>query len=208
MSIQVWLAFLAATFVLSLSPGSGALAVLNASLERGMRAGWQVVLGLQLALLIQLVIVACGVGALLLASESAFTWLRILGSSYLICLGLFQFRQLLNPVKVSVHLPKQVPSQKLVVHGLLVNLTNPKALLFSCAFIPQFIVPERNLLQQYFIIAITMCLADIVVMGGYGLLASRMQTFFSEPRLVRLRLMLFGAIFVFLGIAMLGVNGH
>lgn len=90
----MWFAFLATVSVVAISPGPGAAAVMGAGIGHGLPAALRVVLGLQLALLLQLSVVAVGLGALLAASETAFNVIRLSGAAYLIWLGI---KQLLAP---------------------------------------------------------------------------------------------------------------
>jgi len=86
------------------------------------------------------------------------------------------------------------PHDGLFLQGLLVNLTNPKAIVFLCALVPPFIDPERAQLPQYLIIAATLCLTDIVVMSGYALAAARLGRWLHDPQAIRLRNRVFGGL--------------
>ncbi len=201
MSLQLWLAFLGANFAISVSPGPGALAVVNNSLAGGVRTAWRVVAGLQLALLTHLVIVAVGLGALLVASPAAFGVLRWAGAAYLAWLGL---GQLIDAFR-SPHdvVAGQSPREAPFMHGLLVNLTNPKSIVFSLAFIPQFVDYDQPLLLQYFIIGVTMVILDSFVMGGYALLAARLRPLLGDAFWGRVRRIFFGMVFMGLGLRLL-----
>lgn len=201
MSLQLWLAFVAANLAISVSPGPGALAVVNASIAGGLRAGWQVVVGLQLALLTHLAIVAVGLGALLVASPGAFEILCWIGAAYLAWLGVSELASALRRADEAVG--REAPRGSLLLHGLLVNLTNPKSIVFSLAFIPQFIVQDRSLPLQYTIIGVTMVALDSVVMSGYGLLAARLRAWLENPFWARIRRAIFGLIFLILGVGLL-----
>ena len=87
MSWDTWLAYLVACWVISLSPGAGAIASMSSGLNFGFRRGYWNAVGLQLALILQIAIVAAGVGALLAASELAFSVIKWFGVLYLLYLG-------------------------------------------------------------------------------------------------------------------------
>ena len=92
MTWQMWLAFLGAAWVISLSPGAGAVASMSSGLAHGLRRGYWNILGLQLGLLLQIAVVAAGVGAVLARSATAFTVIKWFGVAYLVYLGIRQWR--------------------------------------------------------------------------------------------------------------------
>lgn len=199
MNLSLWGAFAATVVLLAISPGPGAAAVMSAGMGHRFAVAFRVVLGLQVALLLQLTIVAAGVGALLAASETAFSTVRWLGAAYLIWLGLRKFGE--SPRSLAaVSVTRQ---GKWFWQGVLVNLSNPKAIVFIGALVPQFLVLERPQLPQYLIIAATMCVIDTTVMSCYGLLGSRLAGLLSDPRRLRWASRLFGTAFVSLGAGLL-----
>jgi homoserine/homoserine lactone efflux protein len=212
MDLQIWTAFFLANLCTSLLPGPGAAAAMNAGLAHGVRAGLRLVAGLQLALLLQLSITALGVGALLLASERALQIFSWGGAAYLVGLGIAQWRAVWQkPVSAANGVadvsPLAVcPAQTLLWRGMWVNLSNPKAILFQAALVPHFISPARPLAGQYVIIAVTMCAIDSLVMSGYVNLAARLRPWFSSRQLARWRNLLFGALFIGFGLALLGMK--
>ena len=98
----MWLAFFAACWVISLSPGAGAIASMSSGLQHGFWRGYWNVIGLQLALAAQIAIVAAGVGAVLTASELAFNLIKWFGVAYLIYLAVKQWRQLPSTIEAPV----------------------------------------------------------------------------------------------------------
>ncbi len=206
MDLHLWATFFAVNLLASLSPGPGAVAAMNAGLAQGSRGGWRLVLGLQLALLLQLSVVALGAGALLAASEGTFQVLRWGGAAYLIWLGLAQWRAAWMAAAHAREAGTVWPAEGLIWRGVLVNLSNPKAVLFMAALVPQFIDTARPLVWQYLLIAVTMCGVDALVMGAYATLAAHLRPWFESARLVRWRNFLFGSVFILLGGALLGLE--
>lgn len=194
MSLALWLAFLVASILISVSPGPGAASAMSTGLSHGYRATVAVIAGLQVALLLQLAVVFAGLGALLATSETAFAILRFAGAAYLVWLGIAKWRAAARPVTATV-----ADGRGLFVQGLLVNLSNPKAIVFSAALVPQFIDPTGSQLLQFGIIAATMCAVDIVVMSGYALLATSLKPWLASPRLLAMQNRVFGAVFVVAG---------
>ena len=202
MSYSLWFAFLATVSVVAISPGPGAAAVMGAGIGHGLAAALRVVLGLQLALLLQLSVVAAGLGALLAASETSFNIIRLSGAAYLIWLGVRQILAPPTPLHATVE-GGRVAGAGWVLRGLLVNLSNPKAIIFIGALVPQFLVLTKPALPQYAVIALTMCCVDALTMSGYGLLGSRLAALMEDPRRLRWASRGFGSAFIGLGLALL-----
>ncbi len=182
MAWEMWLGFFTACWVISLSPGAGAIASMSAGLQHGFWRGYWTALGLQFGLLSQIFIVAAGVGAVLAASATAFTLIKWFGVGYLVYLAIRQWRA--APVNIDsgdLARPSGKP-MKLMVRGFLVNVSNPKALIFMLAVLPQFIDPHAPLLAQYLTIAATMVTVDLIVMAGYTGLASKVLRLLRSPR--------------------------
>lgn len=200
MDAAVWLAFLAAALLIAVSPGPGALTSMGAGLRHGYAGALRAIAGLQTALLIQLGIVFAGLGAVLAASATAFLLVKLLGAAYLVWLGVRLWRA--QPGAASA--PGKESGRGLYLQGLLVNLGNPKAIVFMAALTPQFIDPTRPQLPQFAILAATMCGVDTVVMSGYALLAARLRPWLADPLARRRRDRLFGGFFVLAGLALAG----
>ena len=204
MSFALWLGFLLAAVLIAITPGPGAVLSMSIGMRYGYRSALLAILGLQAALLLQLLVVALGLGALLAASETAFGLLKLAGAAYLIWLGVQKW---LAPVAAVVATSSYLPKRGLFVQGLLVNLTNPKAIVFIGALVPQFIDPAQPVAAQYAVIAATLCATDIIVMSGYAVLALQMGRWLGEARHVRWQNRIFGAVFVTAG-SMLAVSSR
>jgi homoserine/homoserine lactone efflux protein len=92
--------------------------------------------------------------------------------------------------------------------GILVNLGNPKAIVFIAALVPQFIDPAAPKAIQFLVIGITMFSIDVAVMSGYALLAGRFRNRVRDRRAVVLQNRMFGAIFVGAGCLLAGASRH
>jgi len=195
-SLTLWLGFLLAAILIAVTPGPGAVLSMSTSLRYGYRSALVAILGLQAAILVHLLIVAIGFGALLAASETAFTIVKFIGAAYLIWLGIQKWRAPPSPVDAEA---MPVRRTGLFLQGLLVNLTNPKAIIFIGALVPQFVDPARPQVQQYLMIAATLCLTDIIVMSAYAIATRRLGRWFHDPRAMRLQNRLFSGLFVVAG---------
>ena len=200
MSFATWIAFVIAGTLIAISPGSGAILSMSHGLAYGLKKASATVLGLQLGLVLVLVIAGAGVGSLLVASETAFTIVKIVGALYLIWLGIAQWRAKAEASHVSTAGLAAHPSfGRRVLTGFLTNATNPKGIIFMVAVLPQFISNEAPILPQLAILGVTMVTIDTTVMHGYALLASTMQRWFRDPRAVRLQNRFFGGVLMAVG---------
>ncbi|MFZ3152701.1 homoserine/homoserine lactone efflux protein [Pseudomonas sp.] len=195
MALETWLAFLLACWVISLSPGAGAIASMSAGLQYGFLRGYWNALGLQLGLALQIAIVAAGVGAILAASELAFSLIKWFGVVYLVYLGYRQWQALPSDMTAQTERPSGRPLT-LVLRGFLVNFSNPKAIVFMLAVLPQFLNPQAPLLSQYLVMGVTMICVDLIVMAGYTGLAARVLGALRSPRQQKLMNRTFGALFI------------
>lgn len=196
MAIETWLAFFVACWVISLSPGAGAIASMSAGLQYGFWRGYWNALGLQLALLMQIAVVAAGLGAVLATSELAFNLIKWFGVVYLVYLGWRQWVALPGEISASEGERSLGRPLTLVLRGFLVNASNPKAIIFILAVLPQFLDPQGSLLSQYTVMAATMVAVDLVVMAGYTGLAARVLRALRSPRQQRILNRTFGGLFM------------
>jgi len=195
MALETWLAFFVACWLISLSPGAGAIASMSAGLQYGFWRGYWSALGLQLGLALQIAIVAAGVGAVLATSALAFSLIKWFGVAYLVYLGWRQWCAVPADMTVTGERPIGRPLS-LVLRGFLVNFGNPKAIVFMLAVLPQFINPHAPLTEQYLVIGVTMVTVDLIVMAGYTGLAVRVLRLLRTPRQQRIMNRSFGALFV------------
>ncbi len=196
MSFETWLAFFAACWVISLSPGAGAIASMSSGLQYGFWRGYWNALGLQLALILQIAIVAAGLGAVLATSALAFTLIKWFGVAYLVYLGVKQWRALPSDLSDDSAIRPIGKPLALVARGFLVNISNPKALVFILAILPQFIDAQLPLLPQYVTITATMVTVDLIVMAGYTGLASKVLRLLKTPKQQRRMNRTFAGLFV------------
>lgn len=181
MSWDLWWAFLGAAIAISLAPGAAMIQSMSTGLTHGVRRGYWSIAGLEIGLMVQLAIVALGLGAVLAASAVAFSAVKWMGVAYLVYLALRQWRT----AAASLTDRPAVPvggRMSLLLRGFLVNVTNPKGLVFLIAVLPPFVVPSAPLLPQYVVIGVTMVAVDLVVMGLYTGMASRLMRMLHTAR--------------------------
>ena len=181
MSLQVWFAYMLACWVISISPGAGAIASMSSGLNYGFRHGYWNAFGLQLALLVQVAIVAAGAGVLFATTPWAFLVVKWFGVLYLLYLAFLQWTAPIQHIHVE-HQQVYKSRGKLVLNGFLVNMSNPKAIVFLLAVLPQFIDLSRPQWSQYVIMGITMVTIDLIVMAGYTGLAAKVLRLLKSPK--------------------------
>ncbi len=202
MSLDTWIALFVAGWLISISPGPGAISCLSSGLRHGLkRARWNIY-GLQLALAICIAIVATGLGALLAASSLAFNAVKWFGVAYLVYLGIKQWQAPVHWDFAAAQTGTQGSRWALFRQGLLVNLSNPKGIVFFLAVLPQFIDPKAPQIPQYLIAALTLIAIDLIVMHGYTAAAASIQRWLKSPAQVRWMNRSFGGLFVAAGLAL------
>jgi threonine/homoserine/homoserine lactone efflux protein len=181
MSLQAYLAFVAACIALALLPGPIVTLVIANGLRHGTRAALTNVLGAQAGLAIVIGVVAIGLTSLMATMGYWFDWVRFAGAAYLVWLG---FRLIRSPVEgVSTDaLPPPPPRGGFFLQGFLVLLSNPKVLVFFGAFIPQFMDMSKPHFPQVALLGATFMVTAVMTDMLYALLAGRARKFFSARR--------------------------
>jgi len=181
MALDTWLAFFLASWIISLSPGAGAIASMSSGLQYGFLRGYWNAIGLQIGLAMQIAVVAGGLGAILAASSTAFYAIKWFGVAYLVYLAIKQWRALPMDMTDDAAVRPIGKPMAMMFRGFLVNASNPKALVFMLAVLPQFVNPQAPLLIQYLILGATMISVDMIVMAGYTGLASKVLRLLRTP---------------------------
>ena len=137
LSLEQLLAFALASVLLTLIPGPTVLFVIGRSLALGRRAGLWSVVGNTLGLLPIVVAVALGIGALVAESVLVFTVVKVIGAVYLVYLGVQAYRH--RGADVDAAVPASRSTLRIVRDGFVVGMSNPKAVVFLAAVLPQFV---------------------------------------------------------------------
>ena len=199
MEISVWLAFFAASWAISLSPGAGAIAAMSSGLNHGFKRGYFTTFGLILGILTQIVVVGAGLGALIAASSMGFAIVKWLGVAYLVFLGIQQWRAPATPMVAAGGEASTVTRRQLVLRGWAINAVNPKGTVFLLAVVPQFLDLHASLSHQYLVIGATLAFTDAVVMAGYTALAARVLSVLRSSRQIKIMNRSFGSLFIAAG---------
>ena len=198
MELSTWLAFFAASWAISISPGAGAVAAMTSGLNHGFRRGYITCFGLVLGIWTQVLVVGAGLGAIVTASAAAFFVIKWLGVAYLVWLGIAQWRAPAVPLVAKAQNALQARGS-MVLQGWMINAVNPKGTVFLLAVVPQFLNPVQPLWPQYAVIAATLAFTDLVVMGAYTALAARILVALKSPLHLRIINRTFGGLFIAAG---------
>ena len=172
-TIELYLAFIAATVVLMVIPGPNVALIVANSVAHGTRFGLLTVAATSTAVVVHLTLTVIGAAAVLNFLAASFDWLRWAGVAYLVYLGIATWRA---PVADLAQTQPQARSGRLIfARGFLVGLTNPKTLLFYGAFFPQFITPGPDAGQQLLLLAVTFLAVAIVCDSLWAILAGRLR---------------------------------
>ncbi|MGN7291367.1 LysE family translocator [Rhizobium sp. SAFR-030] len=204
MSIEHWLAFVAASAVLLAIPGPTILLVISYALSHGRRAATATVAGVALGDFTAMTASMLGLGALLATSSMLFTGLKWAGAAYLIYLGIRLWRTPVGePTAEATDVPAARPV-RIFLHTYVVTALNPKSIIFFVAFLPQFLDLAQPLFFQMAIFQTTFLGLAIINAGLYGLLASAARETIVKPKVQRIVNRTGGTLMIGAGLLTLG----
>jgi homoserine/homoserine lactone efflux protein len=186
MSVEVYLAFCAATVALMLVPGPNVALIVANAVAHGRRYGLLTVAGTSTAMVPQLALTVLGMTGVLLVMAYAFAWLRWIGVAYLVYLGIRTWRApAVNLTRVA---PEPRSARSIFLRGFLVSLSNPKTLLFYGAFFPQFVTANANLGAQLALLSVTFLALAVTLDSCWALAAGRFRGVLAVRGTLRNRL--------------------
>lgn len=208
MDIATWLAYLAVTLVVAITPGTGVFFAVSTSLQIGWRRVAFSALGNAAGLFVLSAVTSAGLGVLIKTSYLLFIVLKIIGAGYLFYMGLRQWKSKNN---IFSHLNTVEPKSdaihrtriQLFTKGLLVAITNPKGILFFSALFPQFIKPNNDFMTQFIILTITIMVCNFTIWLVYAYIANHAKSYFSSEARIKWFNHISGSIFMLLGINVL-----
>ena len=136
------LEFAITAFVLIVVPGPSVLFVVSRGVALGRKAALATVAGNTAGVMVQAILVALGLGAVVEHSDAAFTAVKLVGAAYLVYLGVTMLRGSLREAPASTSALPRASSWRVFSQGMITNVLNPKVALFFLAFLPQFIAPD------------------------------------------------------------------
>jgi threonine/homoserine/homoserine lactone efflux protein len=197
MAFHTWWMFVAMTFVVSATPGPNMLLVMSTSARFGFAAAVRTMAGCMTALVAMMGISAAGLGALLHAFPTVFDTLRLAGAAYLAYLGVKTWRAKPEPADATAASGTARPSAHAPYRqGFLVAASNPKAILFAAAFLPQFIQPGLPQWPQFGILLATFVVIEVSWYLVYALSGQRLSKYLLRERVLRVFNRATGGVFV------------
>ncbi|MHC8315028.1 LysE family translocator [Pseudomonas sp. LB3P31] len=178
MPFDTWLLYLITCFGISVVPGPNALLALTHGAIHGSRKALFTISGGVLGFAVVLALCALGLGALIKASATWFTVLKVVGGLYLIWLGWGLWRA--APISLESTGAISFRRWSLFRQGLVSALSNPKALLLFTAFIPPFLDPHRSIIAQTAAIALTYAVVEFFVEYMVASAANRVRPWLAR----------------------------
>jgi threonine/homoserine/homoserine lactone efflux protein len=206
MTFETWLAFVAASSVLLVIPGPTILLVVSYALGQGLRTALPMAVGVALGDFTAMTVSMIGLGALLAASATLFTVLKLIGAAYLIWLGLKLWRA--GGSLSAEPRTGAAPALKMLAHAWLVTALNPKGITFFVAFLPQFLDPAGDFLHQVLIFEATFITLAFANVLGYALIASRARSVVRSPKAMSMLNRTGGTLLIGAGLAAVAARTH
>jgi len=193
------ISFSLATIVLALSPGPDNIYVLSQSIANGTKSGLATTAGLITGCILHTTLLAFGLSALITTSPTIFYGIKIFGAVYLLYLA---FKVYKSDAKISLTSKvTKKPYNKLFKQGVIMNILNPKVMIFFLAFFPGFLWDkEGNTVFQFYVLGITFMIVSFMVFGFISVLAGKISTYLKSHKAVG-PILKWLQILVFIGIA-------
>lgn len=202
MNAHLFLAFCLAATALVLIPGPVVTLVIANSLRHGTRSGLTTVAGASLGNALLLIGTSVGLITVFAFLSELFAAIRWIGAAYLIWLGIRAWRERGEEFAGTLAAAPR-SGRAVLLQGFLIAVTNPKAIVFYIAFLPQFLDPHRPAAGQLLAMCAYMIVVALISDSGYALLAGRLRRWFAAPGRHRIRGRITGSLLVGTGCALL-----
>ena len=196
MTLSIWLLYVAAVLVLTITPGPSVLMCISTSVQHGPRNAMIASLGSTSAIACIMLVSMLGLGTALAASETLFSTLKWLGAAYLAYLGVTSLLSKVSNIAVPDESNTQATARVLFGRGILVGASNPKALLFFGALFPQFIEPSAPQALQFLILGLTFIFFELFWLSVYAVTAAKARHWLQQPRRATIFNRATGAVFL------------
>jgi len=204
MEIETWLLFSSIALVATITPGPAVLLVATHSISYSPFRAMFTILGNISGLFIMSLLSVLGLSAIVLCSTTTFIMIKGIGACYLIYLGIKLWRGGFAQVAVSdnTNMIKKDGNLRLYIHGLMVALSNPKAIAFTTALFPQFINHSVPLIPQFVILVTTFMSYSFICLFFYAKVSARARVRARNTRLEKIISRFFGTLFICSGIGL------
>ena len=204
--IETLILFLITTFVVVLSPGPAAIAVTAEAASNGYKRSLLVISGIAIANVVYFVLSATGIAALIIASHTLFSIIKWVGVGYLLFLGFSAIFSDTGPLSISSSKNKSRSKYKVFLKGFILEISNPKALLYFSALLPQFIDISKPILSQLSILCLITFFLDFFCYSLYGYLGAKSANVGARPFVMKLINRTAGGMLIFAGLKMASVE--
>jgi threonine/homoserine/homoserine lactone efflux protein len=204
MNYESWIVFASIAFIATITPGPAILLVTTHSVTFGTRSSIATMLGNVSGLFIMSLLSVMGLSAVILHSAPIFFLVKMAGAVYLVYLGVKLWRYGFGLEEL-----RSVPSEavqprpritKLYANGLFVALSNPKAIAFTTALFPQFILPEQPMVLQFTILIVTFMFLSFACLFAYAVMAAETKNRSAHIKLPGIMSKVFGGAFIGSGV--------
>ena len=201
MHITIWLSFVGASLVFGLIPGPSVCFTIAHAFKHGARRTIPTILGQLAANCCQIVVVLFGMNRILEQSLIFFQVLKIIGAVYLVYLGYRQWTAGQPRLAVNSQTDSKT-IRKAFIDGFVVCGTNPKAILYYAALLPQFVVSNFDENTQLIILAVTSVIIAAIVLVFFTVLADRARYWFNSNKYWQTQNRLTGLLMIVAGVAL------
>lgn len=185
MNLETYLLFVVTTGVVCLTPGPAAILVVAQGISNGFRRSYWAIGGIALANSVYFALSATGIAALIVASGTLFSVIKWIGVAYLFWLGFSALRSKASALTVTADPDKAVGGLRAFWQAVVVELSNPKALLYFVALLPQFVDPAKPVAMQMLVFGVTCVGLDLFAYSIYAWLGSKTRRFSARAGFVK-----------------------
>jgi len=204
--LETLLLFFMTTLVVVLSPGPAALAVTAEAASNGFKKSTLVILGIATANVVFFILSATGIITLIIASQTLFLTIKWIGVVYLLYLGFTAIFSQSGPLSIQASDKKHSKAYKIFIRGFVLEISNPKALLYFSALLPQFVDINSPIFPQLITLCLITMVLDLVCYSLYGYLGFQSRGKFIKPIIIKLINRSAGAMLIFAGLKMATVE--
>ncbi|WP_426359634.1 LysE family translocator [Pseudocolwellia sp. HL-MZ19] len=204
--LETLLLFFMTTLVVVLSPGPAALAVTAEAASNGFKKSTLVVLGIATANVVFFILSATGIITLIIASQTLFLTIKWIGVVYLLYLGFTAVFSQSGPLSIQASNKKHSKAYKIFMRGFVLEISNPKALLYFSALLPQFVDINAPIVPQLITLCLITMVLYLVCYSLYGYLGFKSRGKFIKPIIIKLINRSAGAMLIFAGLKMATVE--
>ncbi|MBL4765091.1 MAG: LysE family translocator [Colwellia sp.] len=204
--IETLLLFFATTIVVVLSPGPAVIAVTAEAASNGFKRSILVILGIAVANVVFFILSATGIAALLITSHTLFSVIKWVGVAYLLYIGFSAIFSDNGPLSINPSKKNSGALHRLFFKGFILEMSNPKALLYFSALLPQFINVSNPIVPQLITLCLITLFLDIVCYSLYGYLGYKSTNVGIKPIIIKFINRFAGSMLIFAGIKMASID--